>query len=993
MTQLEQAAPVELPPEVAAQIAREETASVRGVLRYNDAVKRAEDNGQESSTATSVKLIKSLLEPVAEEIQRWADGQLSAPRSAFRGRVVLALGTFHTAYLTCQHIINSFGDNLNAVVHRLGADIEDNLNMAVALKLDSVAPLIKHLQKTKYKGGGKNETTKGLDRARRRLMGLPSRKDLKEGKTDPLIENDNGAILNVALSSEEKASIGHALIDLVVHHIARGFTYGDIEGALFEIRHEEIAKRGKYETVQKIYPTELYLTYKAAGHKAVEALRPCFEPMRIKPQDWTDPYSGGYLSIRMPVIKGGRANFLTDAHTQGLLNPLYDALNALQSVGWKYNEFVAETMKKVWDLGMNIKAWPRRDEEPRPAKPAGCEGNEEVFKKENPKAWYAWKEQCSEVERRNASKARITKLDEIENRINYALEAVGEGNPTFYEVFQADFRLRIYPVSSLVHSQGNDQAKALMLFAEGKAIDEEGARWLRIQVANTWANDKLDKKLYEEREAWVFENEARIYQAGTDPMADLWWLGADKGKKPWCFLAACREYALWLEQGVGFVSHLPVSLDGSCNGIQHYAALLRDAVDGALVNLRFNGAPQDLYSKVVERTQINLAAIESMWAPHINRDVAKRPTMTYGYSATLPTFREQIATDADYLFAHLQRKARTDAVSEVASQVDKSIKEVVSSAAKGMRFLQTLAADIASKGLPVVWTTPDGCLIQQEYIQYAEKRVRTVLNGAIKVKADKGMLVQHDLVKLPGFNLDWEPEGIEFETKTQCRKVIRDVKALCVEKRVFNFYRSEVDALLETYSLEYNFEGLANLLIEKHQLAFDELQTRVFKAAVKLVIKAVMDLRHLRESDEETEEVDQETGEIVRKRGNITIAEPTDEPDVKKAARGIGPNYIHSLDAAHMRMTVRAAVARGVTGFMMVHDSYGCHAADVHIMERVLREEFVKIHTEPRLELFGEEMVRKGYLEQEVFADARKKHLKYGDLDVTEVLDSPYFFG
>jgi DNA-directed RNA polymerase len=36
----------------------------------------------------------------------------------------------------------------------------------------------------------------------------------------------------------------------------------------------------------------------------------------------------------------------------------------------------------------------------------------------------------------------------------------------------------------------------------------------------------------------------------------------------------------------------------------------------------------------------------------------------------------------------------------------------------------------------------------------------------------------------------------------------------------------------------------------------------------------------------------------------------------------------------------------------MVHDSYGVHACDVDLLNRILREEFVRIYSEPVLQNF-----------------------------------------
>lgn len=47
-----------------------------------------------------------------------------------------------------------------------------------------------------------------------------------------------------------------------------------------------------------------------------------------------------------------------------------------------------------------------------------------------------------------------------------------------------------------------------------------------------------------------------------------------------------------------YVCHLPIHQDGSCNGLQHYAALGRDQVGAESVNLAPADRPQDVYSSV-----------------------------------------------------------------------------------------------------------------------------------------------------------------------------------------------------------------------------------------------------------------------------------------------------------------------------------------------------------------------------------------------------------
>lgn len=59
--------------------------------------------------------------------------------------------------------------------------------------------------------------------------------------------------------------------------------------------------------------------------------------------------------------------------------------------------------------------------------------------------------------------------------------------------------------------------------------------------------------------------------------------------------------ALSMSDPAEYISHLPVHQDGSCNGLQHYAALGRDFQGGQVVNLLPSEKPQDVYSAVAER--------------------------------------------------------------------------------------------------------------------------------------------------------------------------------------------------------------------------------------------------------------------------------------------------------------------------------------------------------------------------------------------------------
>jgi DNA-directed RNA polymerase len=105
------------------------------------------------------------------------------------------------------------------------------------------------------------------------------------------------------------------------------------------------------------------------------------------------------------------------------------------------------------------------------------------------------------------------------------------------------------------------------------------------------------------------------------------------------------------------------------------------------------------------------------------------------------------------------------------------------------------------------------------------------------------------------------------------------------------------------------------------------------------------------------------------------------EPSAARHSQGLSPNFIHSMDASHLHLTVNKMAERvpGVS-LAMIHDSFGTHAADTEIMYHVLREEFVRMYTE-----------------HDPIQDFAKRYMipnppKKGNLDLSLVLQSRYVF-
>jgi len=118
----------------------------------------------------------------------------------------------------------------------------------------------------------------------------------------------------------------------------------------------------------------------------------------------------------------------------------------------------------------------------------------------------------------------------------------------------------------------------------------------------------------------------------------------------------------------------------------------------------------------------------------------------------------------------------------------------------------------------------------------------------------------------------------------------------------------------------------------------------------------------------------------------LTFFIRTKDVDERSALQAIAPNYIHSLDAAHMFLTLQRMAYDHIYEVCMIHDSYGCHANHVSKMRIFINEEFYKIHKENQLEVFKRDIENQlGIMLPEV--------PEVGTFDISEVLQSDYFFG
>jgi DNA-directed RNA polymerase len=241
----------------------------------------------------------------------------------------------------------------------------------------------------------------------------------------------------------------------------------------------------------------------------------------------------------------------------------------------------------------------------------------------------------------------------------------------FEEIFfpyNLDFRGRSYPVPPHLSNVGSDLCRGMLKFAEEKPLGQRGLYWLKVHLANFAGKDKMT---FDARVKYVDDNMDHIRASASDPFAgERWWMSLED---PFQGLATCMEIVRAVDSGdpASYKCGLPVHMDGSCNGLQHYAALGRDPVGGKAVNLCDLDEPQDVYIGVMQevarrvseqarrapdfdiqdRSKLSAQQLKELRNYEgaklvdglIDRGVVKRTVMTSVYGVTFVGARKQIS--------------------------------------------------------------------------------------------------------------------------------------------------------------------------------------------------------------------------------------------------------------------------------------------------------------------------------------------------------------
>lgn len=466
-------------------------------------------------------------------------------------------------------------------------------------------------------------------------------------------------------------------------------------------------------------------------------LAPEFMPTIIEPDPWTALDVGGYYTPavrrRVPMVKT-RSKAHEDLLRSADLSIPMEAINRVQSTPWRVNKRVHDVAKTVWKKGLRIGMGSPDPIEIPPSPVADVK--KEDMDEGQVEAFTAWKRDAARLH--TLERERVTSNFQAVRIMRIAEDYAGYDR--FWYVHQFDSRSRMYAITSAFSPQGPDMGKALIEFADGKILGERGFYHLKVHYANLCGYDK--DVSYDDRAVYTDERREAIIACAADPLgpAKSLWVDADK---QYCALAAIFELADAYTLGADRVlNRIAVARDGSCNGLQHYAAILRDPVGALATNVQRSSdcIVADIYTDVGKAAGVRIANAsgETAWRAYVGglpRKLAKKPVMTLPYGCTK---RSCVDSVLDWL-AELDSPefpptSRMTDAQWCTEHLWEAIGDVVISARLGMDWIQKTAAHMAKAGHPLIWTTPTGFVVHQARNKIKLRRVRTQLGGDFNIQ-------------------------------------------------------------------------------------------------------------------------------------------------------------------------------------------------------------------------------------------------------------------
>ena len=629
------------------------------------------------------------------------------------------------------------------------------------------------------------------------------------------------------------------------------------------------------------------------------------DPMYVPPLDRTlNPIEGGFITknaqLKNPLIQNNASESLFNIKRFEPSQKAIDNLNILQQTSWSINEYVGIISREL--LKQRIK--------------------EMIGKFQISKSEFGYQLNYSDP----FPDFSLSQVREWICSMWLAHDILENNSGEFWHAWCFDWRGRMYTCSNLLSPQGDDLARGLLQFSEGLPLDETGWKWLRRAIGRSYLKRSIEKSSAftdGEKTLWnqiqsemksknwksidaVFSNERMcslmhkvLKLVIEDPISafSVWGEGDIFKKKAEGFqrLALTEAYVTAIEEyedgNLNPIVSIPVVLDASSNIYQHASCLAQDPEMALAVNVlpNENKLPTDIYQKVADK-------VAEMWEK-------ENPFTSIGLT-------------------------------------DSEMKEV-------MKF--ALKRDAAKK--PVMT------------IGYGSERFAIVPTFLTHNGQDGGI---HEWAMFRTSDKSELTKDEEYELKSKypedSDKKERDKIA---KSRMIAHPNSVLGKIRDNIS-RGNHHDIARIIVASYIKAINEVLKghSVLKTSLKNVRTMVANSKQSKDyvcwelndgskirnivfekMEDDTTDPWKGTRAYGEKIYRFTIKLHSDKRNPGKEESGLPPNFVHSIDACHMRAFIENfSQETSSKSIWSVHDAFGSHPNHIDQLSKIVIKTFFETH-------------------------------------------------
>jgi len=582
-------------------------------------------------------------------------------------------------------------------------------------------------------------------------------------------------------------------------------------------------------------------------------------PMLCQPNNWSKTEFGGYLNNAIEKNKLITGTGINNDHRVINLEKLHSAVNYLNSIKFKVNTEALDFIKN---------------------------NKETVFKD------YYQLEGSSNQDKINDNILRDFVTLEIAKTFY---------NIPFYLNTYADWRGRIYTNSYYLTYQGSDLSLSLLQFAEGQIVSNSGLYFLKVYGANLHDENKISRASYKDRIKWVDDNENKILSMDLDFI--------NKADSRFAFIAFCLAYKNYKK---GEKVSLPIWLDATCSGIQHFATMLKDVELARSVNVipdpsndGLNEKVRDIYSEMIEPTYKKIdefvdrnPSFFKLMKVKITRKLIKPTIMTRVYNVTVKGVCNQLISN----FEIINMNNNKDPNLEIGT--NKINNEI--SLVKDNFEIENMDDEIV-EDVKVFYDIIDN-------------------EGQIEESSSNNLPPLKNKVIFKAPSID-ENESL-YLTHSEVYHL-----AKIIHETLFDYYPA-LKKLFEYFisvCLAFTKLDIPILWFPPSGLSIEQRYLKTAQAQVSISVGH-------------------------SKKKSIILKRKLDKTDWQVQTQAILPNIIHSMDASHLILILNKS--KNISPVISIHDCFGCLPNNMIELENLVKLEFINLYSKNNfLEKFNSDLL------------------------------------